>query len=150
MKIVVDTNLVFSTILNTNSTVGNLLLNSDDVFEFITVTYLKAEIEKHINKLEKISGLSRAEITELRDIVFSKLSFTEEKEIPFEFWKKSAFYVRDVDMNDIAFVALTLYNDSNLLWTGDKKLIQGLSEKGFNKIISVEKLIDLRKTLKAE
>ena len=46
-KIVVDTNIVFSGILNTNNRIGDLLLNSGNVFEFYTVSYLKKELENH-------------------------------------------------------------------------------------------------------
>lgn len=36
MKIVIDSNIVFSAILNKNGKIGDLLLNSDDVFQFYT------------------------------------------------------------------------------------------------------------------
>ena len=39
MKIVVDTNIIFSAILNTNGKIGDLLLNSDDVFQFYSPDY---------------------------------------------------------------------------------------------------------------
>ncbi len=38
MKIIVDTNIIFSTILNTDSKYGDLLLNSDGIFEFYSVS----------------------------------------------------------------------------------------------------------------
>lgn len=41
MKIVVDTNIVFSAILNSNSAIGDLLLNSDKEFQFYSASYLK-------------------------------------------------------------------------------------------------------------
>ena len=56
MKIVVDTNIVFSAILNTNSKIGDLLMNSESIFEFRSVMYLKDEIEKHEEKLMTISS----------------------------------------------------------------------------------------------
>ena len=34
MKIVVDTNIVFSALLNSNNTIGDLILNPDMYFEF--------------------------------------------------------------------------------------------------------------------
>ncbi|MEZ5045278.1 MAG: PIN domain-containing protein [Saprospiraceae bacterium] len=62
MKIIVDTNIIFSGILNTDGKIGDLLMNSHEIFEFYTVTYLRQEIEKHKEKLEKISGLSSDQI----------------------------------------------------------------------------------------
>ncbi|MFZ1751415.1 MAG: hypothetical protein WAU01_14545, partial [Saprospiraceae bacterium] len=39
---------VFSSILNTDSVIGDLLLNSDGQFEFYSASYLKEELENHI------------------------------------------------------------------------------------------------------
>ena len=49
-------------------------------------------------------------------------------------------------MNDIAFVALNEYQESTL-WTGDKALPIGLKKKGYDRVISTEDMIKLRKTL---
>jgi len=47
--------------------------------------------------------------------------------------------VRDIDKNDIQFVALTEYL-SGQLWTGDKKLLNGLIAKGYKNCITTEEL----------
>lgn len=44
VKIIVDTNIVFSALLNTNSIIGDLLLNSANIFEFYSCQYLWYEI----------------------------------------------------------------------------------------------------------
>ena len=41
MKIIVDTNIVFSAILNSNSRIGKILLNSKSIFSFLLVTTSK-------------------------------------------------------------------------------------------------------------
>ena len=136
MKIVVDTNIVFSAILNTNNIIGDLLLNSDQIFEFYSVSYLRVELEKHKTKIEEISHLSSIEIEESKNLIFSKINFISEEQIPFEYWQDSIQYVRDVDMDDIAFVALSKYLGGQKLWTGDKTLIQGMIKKGFLHAVS--------------
>lgn len=50
------------------------------------------------------------------------LNFTAEALIPFEYWLKGAEIVRDVDMDDIAFLALNEFLGVKL-WTGDKRLV---------------------------
>lgn len=125
MKIVVDTNIVFSAILNTNSKIGDLLMNSESIFEFRSVMYLKDEIEKHEEKLMTISSLSQVQIEQSIEQVFSCIKFISEEIIPFEVWQKALRLVRDVDIDDIAFVALSEYEGVKL-WTGDKELITGL------------------------
>jgi predicted nucleic acid-binding protein len=52
MIIVVDTNIVFSAILNTNSTIGDLILNSQDIFQFQSCNFLLNEIDNHWEKLK--------------------------------------------------------------------------------------------------
>ncbi len=114
-KVVVDTNIVFSGILNTNSRIGDLLLNSNNVFEFYSVSYLKEELENHKEKIIKLSGLSENRIAQVKELIFPKIKFISEEIIPFEYWKRAAEYVRDVDMDDIAFVSLNLYMEDSLI-----------------------------------
>jgi predicted nucleic acid-binding protein len=62
MRIIVDTNLVFSAILNTKSTIGDLLLNSGHTFDFYSCYYLWTEINIHRDKLQKISKMTEKEL----------------------------------------------------------------------------------------
>lgn len=149
MKIIVDTNIVFSAILNTESKIGDLLMNSESIFEFSSVMYLKEEIKNHEEKLIAISGLTQNEIKQSTEQIFSCIKFISEEIIPFEVWQKAARLVRDVDMDDIAFVALSEYEDFRL-WTGDKELIAGLAAKGFTRCISTEEMIVLRRRLEED
>ena len=55
MIIIVDTNIAFSAILNTKSIIGDLILNSGNVFQFWSCHYLLEEIDKHWVKLKKVS-----------------------------------------------------------------------------------------------
>lgn len=121
MKIVVDTNIVFSAILNTNSKIGDLLMNSDQIFDFETVTYLLEEIDNHQGKLLEISGLTAEQLKESKFQILSHIKFISEEQIPFKIWHKAAQIVRDVDMDDIAFVALSEYEDVKL-WTVEEGL----------------------------
>lgn len=149
MKIIVDTNIVFSAILNTGSKIGDLLMNSESIFEFSSVMYLKEEIKNHEEKLMTISGLTQDEIEQSTEQIFSCIKFISEEIIPFEVWQKAARLVRDVDMDDIAFVALSEYEDIKL-WTGDKELIAGLTVKGFKRCISTEEMIALRREVERD
>ena len=47
MKIIVDSNIVFSAMLNKQSVIGDVLLNSQEYFEFYTFEYLREEIANH-------------------------------------------------------------------------------------------------------
>ncbi len=56
MKKVVDTNIIFSSLLNSNSTIGELLFNSDKQFEFYSCSYMRYEIQKHWERLKKFQS----------------------------------------------------------------------------------------------
>ncbi len=50
---------------------------------------------------------------------------------------------KNIDENDTVFVALTL-ESNGFLWSGDKKLIKGLKQKGRDFIKSTDDLLLLR------
>lgn len=58
MKFVVDTNIVFSAILNTQSKIGDLIMNSHDTFEFYACDTLRLELKKHQTKLMDLSQMN--------------------------------------------------------------------------------------------
>ena len=145
MKIVVDTNIIFSALLNSNSTIGDLLFNSDKQFEFYSCSYMRYEIKKHWERLKKISKLSDQQLQISYTQVLSKLKFINEEIIPVETWLASEKLTEGIDIDDTDFVALTKFLKASL-WTGDKILYKGLTTIKFKKIVNTSQLIELRKT----
>ena len=79
MRVIVDANIVFSGILNSNSRIGDLLINSRNRIEFIAPNFLRTEIFRHYPKLEKISGLSEIQIREAEYQVTKDILFISEE-----------------------------------------------------------------------
>jgi len=148
MKIVVDTNIIFSTLLNSNSNIGDLLFNSDKYFEFYSCTYMRYEIQKHWERLKKISKLPDEQLQVSYIQVLSKLNFINEEIIPVETWLTSEEMTKGIDIDDTDFVALTKFLKATL-WTGDKVLYDGLKKLHFNKLLNTTELLALR-TFKSE
>ena len=144
MKIVVDTNIIFSALLNTNSSIGDLIFNSDKHFEFYSCSYMRFEIKKHWDKLKKISKLSDKQLQESLNLVLSKISFINEEIIPSETWLIAEVFTLDIDIDDTDFVALTKFLRASL-WTSDKILYEGLKNKRFKKLLNTSELIELRR-----
>jgi predicted nucleic acid-binding protein len=139
MKIVVDTNIIFSALLNSNSTIGELLFNSDQYFDFYSCSYMRLEINKHWHKLKKISKLSEEQLHISYTQVLSKLKFINEELIPSEIWLQAEKITKDIDIDDIDFVAMVKFLKATL-WTGDKVLYTGLKKIGFKKICNTHDL----------
>lgn len=146
MKIIVDTNIVFSAILNSKSVIGDILLNSAGKFQFLSCHYLWEEIDNHWDKLCRVSKLEEHDLLESQRIIYKNINFIDEEQISKEYRLKAYELVKDIDLKDIAFVALNECMES-IFWTGDKGLIKGLRKRGYNRIATTEELIKLRDKL---
>lgn len=142
MKIVVDTNIVFSAILNSRSKIGKILINSKDHFQFYTCDFLRTELLKHRSKLLELTKLESEELEELEFIVTEKISFINEALLPAKIIVISENLLADIDLNDTPFLALSKHLKAKL-WTGDKKLSLGLQRKKFKDIITTSQLSEL-------
>ena len=125
MKVIVDTNIIFSGLLNTSGTIGDLIFNSENVFDFYSCNYMRFEIEKHWDKLKQISKLSDKELKESLFRLFTKIHFINEEQIIEKIWLKAENLTTNIYIDDTDFVALTDYL-KGVLWTGDKELYNGL------------------------
>ena len=134
MKIIVDTNIVFSAILNSNSRIGKILLNSKEHFQFFTCNYLKIEIQRHRNKLLKLTKFSEDQLSELQELITKHITFIDERLIPQDLLLKTEIQLKAIDPGDTVFVALTKHLEGKL-WTGDLQLYNGLKAKRFKDII---------------
>ena len=139
MKIIVDTNIVFSAILNSNNRIGKILLNSKEHFQFFTCNYLRTEIQRHRNKLLKLTKLTEDQLSELEDLITQHITFIDERLIPQDLLIKTEIQLKAIDPDDTVFVALTKHLEGKL-WTGDLQLYNGLKSKRFKNIILTSEL----------
>jgi predicted nucleic acid-binding protein len=139
MKIIVDTNIVFSALLNTNSRIGRLLLDTRDKFEFYSCKYLQKEIRHHLDRIRQYSRLNDNDLFELISLVESRIFFIDEELLPTSVIANAREWVSDIDFDDFAFIAITAHLNG-LLWTGDKKLSNGLRQKGYNRLVTTSDL----------
>jgi predicted nucleic acid-binding protein len=138
-KIVIDSNIVFSALLNINSRIGQILINGSKYYEFYSPEYIRYEIIEHQEKIKRIGKLTDNEFIESYELIIRNLSILNHTIIPKKFYKTALELCNSVDVDDTAFVAITYYLKGKL-WTGDKKLINGLKEKNYHRIITTEEL----------
>ena len=146
MKIVVDTNIVFSAILNIDSNIAKILINSKNKFDFYSCEFLKNEIYQHKNKILKITGYNQSEFLEIEYLVIKNISFLNHKLVGRENLTKAKNILKEIDVNDAPFFAMAKHLKAKL-WTGDKVLINGLNSFGYKDTITTKGLLNfLKKT----
>lgn len=147
MKIVVDTNIAFSAVLNANGKIGDLLFGSGELFTFYSCDYLQTELNRHKSKMLKVARtMTEAQISVAMALVLGRITFINENLIDKLIWSAAEAIVGDIDIDDTDFVAL---NDqlNAVLWTGDKPLYTGLRNKGYTRVLNTDALWTLRAEL---
>lgn len=144
--IIVDTNIIFSALLNSSGTIGDLIFNSTPVFEFYSCDYMRYEIHKHWAKLLKISKLPDTDLQNAYEKLLTKIMFINEALISKEIWLHAEQTVQDIDLDDTDFVALTNHMNG-CLWTGDKDLNNGLKRKKFPCVYNTTEMVSERDKL---
>jgi predicted nucleic acid-binding protein len=128
-SVVVDTNLIFSALIPKFSKIREILFESN--MTFFSPNFLITEIYKHKDKLIKNSKLDESEFYLYFNGIIERIQFVPIYFISIDSRQKAYDLCKDVDIKDTPFIALSI--DLNIpLWTGDKKLTEGLIKKGFN------------------
>ena len=105
VRIIVDANIVFSGILNSNGKIGDLLINSGSLLEFIAPSFLRVEINRHYPRICEISGLTINEVRVAENRVCSEITFISEEQIRRTSWISAQKLVADIDPNDTLYIA---------------------------------------------
>lgn len=129
MKIIVDSNIVFSAMLDSKNSFYTFF--QKDKYKFYTCNFLFIEIFKYKERISKFSKLLDEEILNQLEYIFTKINFVNENVIPENTFIKAKDLCRTIDYKDTPFVALAIFLNGTLL-TGDKKLISGLRERFYS------------------
>jgi len=132
MIVIADSNIIISALISPNGSIASVLKNRSNI-QFIAPNYLLVEVYEHWEKIMEYTSLSKQELFEYFYFYRSKITFIDVAEVPEKYIVKADKMVKDIDIYDIDFIALYLYK-KHKLWTGDKKLIKGLSAKGYGHI----------------
>lgn len=127
VKIVVDTNIVFSSILNSASRIALVLISGKRHFKFYSCEFLLQELDIHRDKLRKLTKLQDAELDEVIGMVTKNITFINEAALPGSLYRATERMMKENDLKGVPFVALVQGLEAKL-WAGDKVLSKGLAK----------------------
>ena len=129
MKIVVDTNILFSALLRRPNPYAETILLGEH--SFYSPKFAFVELFKYKERIVKYAKLPENEVLELLYRLLKNIHMEEEDQISTDNLQRAYNLCEGIDLKDIPFVALTLDLDGKL-WTKDDKLKKGIIKKGFN------------------
>lgn len=128
-RVVVDTSIVFRAFLSRDSPIWRHL-RADQETEFHAPTYLRHEIDRHWDRVRRLTKMEEGDLDEARGELLSRMTLVDIEDISTDDRERAFDLCRDVDLDDTPFVALALHLQASL-WTGDEALKKGILPKGF-------------------
>ena len=147
MNIVIDSYILMSILIKKSGKTFKQFQALSLKYKFFIHYATIEELSKHRKKLLKASKLTIDEFESFEIEVLLRVKIVQYYEIPIEIQDSSFLLVADIDEDDAAFVAASIYL-SAILWSGDKPLYTGLHAKGFTNIfdaIDIDKLLESNK-----
>jgi predicted nucleic acid-binding protein len=134
--VVVDTNILFSMLLSRHGRLRDVLFHAGDT-RFYCCRFSIVELFKHKQKLLACSKLEEPDLLEALNVILGRLSFYDELSLTTSSLRQAFDLCAGIDEKDTPFVALTIELNGEL-WSGDKELVRGLRDKGFQRIFIPE------------
>ena len=118
MNIIIDSNVLFSALIK-NSWTRTTILNYNGFFLF--PDFIFDEINKHKAELIKKSGMKKREFETLLNIIIEKVIIIPSTAF-YPFQKKAMNIVKEIDPDDVIFIACALAFPDAIIWSDDKQL----------------------------
>ena len=132
MKLVLDSNIIFSSFIKDSNT-RKLILNP--ILELITPDFTLDEIKKHEELICSKGNIFPAEFQLLIFLLFEKITI-----IPREEYEQKIKEAENLieDINDVPFLALTLATRNDGIWSNDA----GFKKQNIVRVWSTRELLD--------
>ncbi len=118
MKIILDSNILFSALIK-DSITRRLILEYDSLFIF--PEFIFEEIEKHKEELFKKAEMNKEDFNKILQLILTKVVMVPNEVL--QTHKKEALeIIKDIDINDIIFIACALVYPNSIIWSDDKRL----------------------------
>ncbi len=118
MRIVIDSNVLFSSLIR-NSTTRRIILQYNGFFLF--PSYIFTEMQKHKKELLRKSKMNSEEFNNLLNVILKKVVIVPNETLK-QHTQKALEIIKDIDINDVLFIACALAHPNSILWSDDRKL----------------------------
>ncbi len=135
MNIIIDSNPLFSALIKDSST-RRIILEYDDFFLF--PSFIFEEMQKHKAELLKKSRMSEEDFNKLLQLILKKVVIVP-NEVLFPYKKEAFEIVKDIDPDDVVFVACALAYPNSIIWSNDRRL----KEKTKISVLNTKEIIKL-------
>jgi len=120
LKIVIDSNILFSALIK-DSITRRIILDYEN--QFLFPSYIFEEMEIHKTELLTKSKMKEKDFEELLNLLLRKVIIIPNEVL--SHYKKEAYQIiKDIDPDDAIFIACALAFTDSVLWSDDKKLKQ--------------------------
>jgi predicted nucleic acid-binding protein len=133
---IIDANVLISIIISGKASYKPIL----SYYKFYTPDFAFEEIEKYRPVICEKTKLKANELQDFAFFVFNQVSVIPRIAISDEAIDKAFELTSKIDIKDISYIALAIELDCVLV-TRDNKLIEGVKNKGFRKIMSFESFL---------
>ncbi|EPD30010.1 PIN domain-containing protein [Capnocytophaga granulosa] len=142
MIIIADSNIFMSALISPNGETASILAERKKI-QYIVPDYLITEVTEHIPDIVKRLKNQKTKkqlLADFKELLEGITIVNIKKEVQKSNIQKAELITEDVDYDDYPFIALHL-QVNHKIWTSDKILVNGLTEKGYgNFFISTEEL----------
>jgi len=118
MNIIIDSNILFSALIK-DSITRKIILEYDGFFLF--PAFIFEEMEKHKEELFKKSGMNWMDFDRLLNLILKKVFIVSNK-VLHPYRKEALEIIKDIDPDDVIFVACALAYPDSIIWSDDKRL----------------------------
>ena len=147
MVVVVDANILIQCIINIKGNTAALILKNSSYIDFIVPEFILKEIKGKESKIYSSSNLRKPGFNQNLQLLFDHLIVFKDDEVSEIIFKKAYEMVKDIDIDDVIYIAFAIALES-LLWTDDFKLLKAMRRKGFNSIVMTKEFKEIIKGLK--
>ena len=115
MRLILDANIVMAALI-ADSTTRKILFLSD--LEFISLKFLKSEINKHKAELLNKMHVTESELQEAIDLVMNRIEIIEDAAVKSKL-SEAKEIMNNIDPDDAKYVALALAVENDGIWSDD-------------------------------